>query len=485
LRRFEMLIDGRPAGARDAMPSVDPATEQDFASVPVAGRAEVDRAVRAARRSFPAWAATPFAERAAILNRVAAAILARAGELALLETEDMGKPIHDSLEYDVPDAAAAFSYFAAVAGEIGGENILGTSQFHNYTERAPVGVVASITAWNFPLVNAAWKLAPALAMGNTVVFKPSELTPLTALRLGGILNECGLPPGVANIVTGPGATTGAYLASHPGVDKISFTGSTATGRKLLRASAPKILPCTLELGGKSANIVFPDADLDAAVAGSLFAIFFNAGQVCTAGSRLLLHRDIYRQFSERFLEASAKIKIGPGRDPETRLGPLVSAGQRKRVRSYVRGGSRAGARVVYQAEVPPGPGYFVGPTVFEGVRPDMRIAREEIFGPVLCIFPFGSEDEAVEIANASSYGLAAGLWTRDLARAHRVARRLDAGTVWVNTYNAVTTQMPMPARKHSGIGVELGRQGLEAYTHLKNVVVNLEQDPLDYYGTSR
>lgn len=479
-----MLIDGQWVNSQsgEVIHSIDPATEEPFATFAAGTAKDVDAAVRAARRAFPAWSAMSVQGRGDILQRVAASIRAQALELSELETRDMGKPIHDSTTFDLPDAVGAFEFFATVAGDIRGETIPVGSGIHDFTLRSPAGVIGQITAWNFPLVNAAWKIAPALAMGNTVVFKPSELASLTSLELGRVCEQAGMPAGVLNIITGCGTSAGAALASHPGIDRISFTGSTRTGRAVFQAGASNLVPATLELGGKSPNIVFEDADLEQAVAGALLGIFFNAGQVCTAGSRLLLHRSIYRQFLDRFMERTCRIPIGPGLEPATRLGPLVSKGQRERVQRYIQSGVEEGAHILSTGTVPEGKGFFVPPTVFDEVNPRMRIAREEIFGPVLCVFAFDAEEEAVALANDTEYGLAAGIWTRDLARAHRMAQRLEAGTVWINAYNFVVPQMPAPARKGSGIGVELGRQGLEEYTLLKNIVVNLEREGLDYFA---
>ena len=480
-----MLINGQWVGASSGkeIESVDPASEEAFARFPAAEAEDVDAAVRAARVALPEWSAIPVQQRGDILRKMAEGLRAEAQALAELETHDMGKPIYDATTFDLPDAAAAFEYFATAADGIRGETIPVNAGIHDFTERSPAGVVGQITAWNFPVVNAAWKIAPALAMGNTVVFKPSELASLTSLELGRISEQAGLPRGALNIITGYGACAGSALAGHPGINRISFTGSTRTGRSIAQAGSANLVPVTLELGGKSPNIVFEDADLEQAVLGALLGIFMNAGQVCTAGSRLLLQRSIQGKFLDRFVERTCRIPIGPGIDSSVRLGPLVSKGQQERVQRYIECGVAEGARIRFAGIAPPGKGCFVPPTIFDQVHPRMRIAREEIFGPVLCVFGFDTEEEAIALANDTDYGLAAGIWTRDLARAHRIARLLDAGTVWINTYNFVTPQMPMPTRKASGIGVESGRQGLEEYTLLKNVVVNLERETFDYFGS--
>lgn len=479
-----MLIDGGwvKALSGQEIESVDPASESVFAKFPAADADDVDLAVRAAHTALPSWSSIPIDERGNILRVVAARLRAEAQSLAELETHDMGKPIYDSITFDLPDAASAFEFFSSAACNVCGERIPVCAEVHDFTERSPAGVIGQITAWNFPLVNAAWKIAPALAMGNTVVFKPSEQASLTSLELGRICQEAGIPSGVLNIVTGRGTSAGRALSRHPGINRVSFTGSTQTGCSVAQAASTNLVPATLELGGKSPNIVFDDADLEQAVSGSMGAIFVNAGQVCTAGSRLLLQRSISEDFLHRLVERTSRIRIGHGIDPSVRLGPVVSKHQQGKVRQYIEDGVAEGAHVLFSGTVPSGNGFFVPPTIFDRVHPNMRIAREEIFGPVLCVFIFDDEEEAITLANDTQYGLASGIWTRDLTRAHRVAKQLDAGTVWINTYNFVTAQTPAPARKASGIGVELGKAGLEEYTVLKNIVVNLKRDTFDYFG---
>lgn len=483
MQHYGMLIDGELTNASDGrvIRSINPATADSCASFPAATSADIDRAVSAARNASASWACAEQRERSDLLLKVAAAIRREHEGLARLETLDSGKPIHDTANFDLPDAANVFEFFAHEAAEIRGETIPAGCGMLDYTVRSPVGVVAQIAPWNFPLVNAAWKIAPAVAIGNTIVFKPSELASVTSLRLGELCMEAGCPRGVVNVVSGYGREAGAALASHPGIDKVSFTGSTATGRRVLESAARAIKPATLELGGKSANIVFADADLDQAVDGVLFGIFFNAGQVCTAGSRLLVAEPVKAGFVERLIAAASRIRVGDPLDSATRMGPLISEEQQRRVREYIDGGKAAGSQIVFESAAPEGPGYYVPATIFDHVDPGSPLAREEIFGPVLCVFSFEREEEAVALANDSAYGLAAGIWTRDLSRAHRVAAQLDTGTVWVNTYNFVTPRTPAPARKASGFGVEMGTEGLLEYTKLKNVLIDLEAAPMGYF----
>jgi 5-carboxymethyl-2-hydroxymuconate semialdehyde dehydrogenase len=473
----KMLIDGKwvEAASGKTFETLNPATGEVLARVAEGDAEDVDRAVRAARRAFDSgpWRRMRPAERERLLLRIADLIEAHAEELAELETLDNGKTLADSRSVDVPSAAATFRYYAGWVNKLTGDTNPSDEAFFNFTLREPVGVCGQIIPWNFPLLLAAWKLAPALACGNTCVLKPAEQTPLTALRLGELLEEAGVPAGVVNIVPGFGPTAGRALVRHPMVDKIAFTGSTEVGKEIQRESAATLKRVSLELGGKSPNIVFADADVEAAVEGALLGVFFNQGQVCCAGTRLFVERTMHDEFAERLAKTAAGMKQGSGLDPETRIGPLVSQEQLERVTGYLELGKREGARVLTGGERNTAKGlergYFVKPTVFTGVRNDMRIAREEIFGPVVAVIPFKDEDDAVLQGNDTLYGLAAGVWTRDVGRAHRVARAIRAGTVWVNCYNVFDPASPFGGYKESGYGRELGRYALDLYTQVKSV----------------
>jgi len=458
----------------------NPATGESLAAVAEAGAEDVDRAVAAARRSFDSgvWRDLPPAERARALWKVGDMIEERATEFAQLETLDNGMPINDALLFHAPLAAATFRYYAGWVTKLDGatQQVSLPGKYLSYTLREPVGVVGQIIPWNFPLLMAAWKVAPALACGNSVVLKPSEETPLSALLLAELLQEAEVPDGVVNVVPGRGEIAGARLASHPDVDKIAFTGSTEVGKLIARASADSNLKrVSLELGGKSPNIVFADADLTRAVSGAFFGIFFNQGQVCSAGSRLFVQKKVYDQALDELLKTVKETRIGPGIDPVTQMGPLVSKAQQERVLGYITLGNKEGARMLSGGGRPPGleGGYFVEPTVFADVDGRMTIAREEIFGPVVSAIPFDDEEDLVAKANSTIYGLVAGVWTSDVARAHRVAHALKAGTVYVNCYHIVDPVTPWGGYKQSGWGRELGPYALDLYTELKNVIVDI------------
>ncbi|HZQ78515.1 MAG TPA: aldehyde dehydrogenase family protein [Acidimicrobiia bacterium] len=474
-RRLLVGADWVEAADGATFDSINPARGERLATVSSAGPADVDRAVAAARAAFDGlWRWVTPMERGSCLWRVGELILAHQEELAQLETLDTGKPL-GLARVEVPAAAAMFQYYAGWCTKLEGstrELSIPGLEFHAYSLRQPLGVVGLITPWNFPIVEAAYKIAPAVATGNTVVLKPAEETPLTALRLGELCLEAGLAPGVVNVVSGFGETAGAALAEHRGVDKVSFTGSTETGRLILRAAAGNLKKITLELGGKSANIVFADSDLDAAVAGSAMAAFFNQGEVCTAGSRLFVQEPVFDAVLDGLCAAAKAMRLGDGLDPAVQMGPLISAEHRRRVAGYVEGAADAGATIAAGGATL-GPGWFHEPTVLTGAIPGMPVVDEEVFGPVVTVTPFRSDEEVLAAANATPYGLAAGLWTRDLSRAHWVARRLEAGIVWINTWQMSDPTVSVGGVKQSGWGYDLGPRALDGFLHDKAVVALL------------
>ncbi len=484
----EMLIGGRFVRAESGATRelFDPASGESVGVVPEAAREDVQRAILAAREAFDRgpWRKTSALERGKLLLKIGDLVRADAKAFAELEVRNMGKPLAEA-EYDAADAANCFEFYGGLATKIHGETMSVPANSLSFVLREPVGVCGQIIPWNYPLLMAAWKIAPALAAGCTVVLKPSELTPLTALRLARLIHAAGVPAGVVNVVTGPGAGAGEELAANPLVDKIAFTGGTVTGRAIATAAPGNLKKISLELGGKNPNIVFADADFEAAVDGALFAAFANQGEVCSAGSRLLVERKIHKKLVAAMLAKIPRVKLGHGLTPGVKMGPLVSAAHRAKVEGYIQVGVQEGATLACGGGRPKGAafaqGHFVEPTIFDDVTPDMRIAREEIFGPVLSVIPFDTEDEAVRLANDTVYGLAAAVWTSNITKGLRVIRELRAGITWINTYHPTYNEMPWGGYKQSGSGRELGLYGIQAYLETKQVNVNLDETPLGWY----
>ena len=473
----KLLINGKwvPAKSGRTFESINPANEEVLALIAEGDKADVDEAVKAARKAFEEskWSSISPHQRSRYLYKIADLIEENADQLAELESLDNGKPLAIAKVADIPGAARTFRYYAGWPTKIYGETNPSDPSMFNYTLREPVGVCGQIIPWNFPLSMASWKVAPALACGNTIVLKPAEQTPLTAIRLGELIQQAGVPDGVVNIVTGFGPGAGSSIAEHPDVDKVAFTGSTEVGKLILQASAGNLKRVSLELGGKSPNIIFRDSDLDAAVQSATRGVFFNSGQVCTAGTRIFIEQPVYDEFVERLIENSKTMTVGDPLDEKTRLGPVVSKEQFDRVRSYLEIGKGEGAKVATGGEAVAGAGYFVRPTIFAGVHNQMRIAREEIFGPVGAAIAFKDESDAVFQGNDTSYGLAAAVWTRDVSRALKVARALKAGTVWINTYGGSDPISPFGGYKQSGFGRELGIHSLDLYTQIKSVYLKI------------
>lgn len=476
----KLFINGewRDATGGRTFDTVNPATGEVLTQVAEASTADVNAAVAAARSAFDpngAWRKMSASDRGKVLWRIADLLEQNIEEISELETLDNGKPIFESRYVDLPMVIDVFRYYAGWATKIHGETVNTFDNAFTYTIREPVGVIGAIVAWNFPLLLASWKLGPALACGNTAVLKPAEQTPLTALRFAEITKQAGLPDGVLNVVTG-GPEVGAALAKHPDVNKLAFTGSTIVGKEIMRTAADTLKRVTLELGGKSPNIVFADSDMDGAVKGAINGIFYGKGEVCCAGSRLFVESRVRDEFMEKLVQRTKKLQPGDPLDPKTRLGAIVSEQQMKTVLGYIDAGKKEGAELVTGGErvkVGSGNGYFIAPTIFGGVKNDMKIAQEEIFGPVLATLTFDDVDEVAAAANQNTYGLAAAVWTNDIKKAHQLSRKLNAGTVWINTYGLMNAALPFGGYKQSGFGRELGMQAIEHYTELKTIWMSM------------
>ena len=475
----KLLIDGQWVDGSKKFETINPATEEVLTEITEASAVDVDHAVEAARRAFEdrngPWRKLSASERGRLIWNLAHLVEKNIDELSELETLDNGKPIFESRYVDMPMVIDVLRYYAGLATKIHGETVNTFETAFTYTLREPVGVVGMIVPRNFPLLLASWKLGPALACGNTLVLKPAEQTPLTTLKLGELVIEAGFPAGVINILTG-GPETGKAIVAHPWIDKIAFTGSTAVGKEIMRGAADTLKRVTLELGGKSPNIVFSDADIDGAVKGAINGIFYGKGEVCNAGSRLFLESKLKDEFTEKLAARASKMRPADPLDPKTRLGAIVSQEQMKTVLGFIEAGKSEGAKLVSggnRTSVNGGKGFFIEPTIFGDVKNDMKIAREEIFGPVLSVLTFDDVDEVIERANSNPYGLAAAVWTRDVKKAHMVSRRLKAGTVWINTYGLMDAALPFGGYKSSGFGRELGAHAIEHYTELKTVWLNM------------
>jgi betaine-aldehyde dehydrogenase len=485
VKKYKNYINGKwlESSTGETFPVYDPSTEEVIAQVSAASAADVDSAVKAARAAFDSgpWAQTTAQDRGRILYKFAEKVRQNSAHLAEIESRNSGKPIVEA-EYDIADAATCFEYYAGMATKVLGHVNPVPANALSFTMREPVGVAGQIVPWNYPLVMASWKLAPALAAGCCCVLKPAEQTPLTAMEVAGWFEELGVPPGVVNVVNGAGETAGAALVAHAGVDKIAFTGSAAVGKLIVKSAADTLKRVTLELGGKSPNIFFADADWEASVDGALFGVFINQGEVCSAGSRILVEKKIYSKFVEAMTEKAKRIKLGPPLDRGTKMGPLVSKEQYDRVSSYLELGKKE-AKVAIGGGRPKefSKGYYVEPTIFYDVDNQARISREEIFGPVASVIPFEGEPDAIRIANDTPYGLAAAVWTRDIYKAFRVVKSLRAGIIWVNHMQPTYVEAPWGGYKQSGFGRELGPWGIEEYLETKQVFVNLDEAPIAWY----
>ncbi|MFI5058350.1 MAG: aldehyde dehydrogenase family protein [Candidatus Acidiferrales bacterium] len=485
VRTYQNYVNGQwvPSASGKTFPVYDPSTEEIIAQVAASESADVERAVKAARAAFDSgpWAKTTAQDRGRILFKLAEKVRQNTAMLAELECRNTGKPIVEA-EYDIADVATCFEYYGGLANKVMGNVMPVPANAISFTMREPMGVAGQIIPWNYPLMMAAWKLGPAIAAGCTCILKPAEQTPLTALEFANWFEEVGLPPGVVNIINGFGETCGAALVAHPEVDKIAFTGSAAVGKIIVKSAADTLKRVTLELGGKSPNVFFADADWEAAVDGALFGVFINQGEVCSAGSRILVEKKIYSKFVEAITERAKRIKLGPPLERETKMGPLVSKEQYDRVNSYLDLGKKE-AKIAIGGGRPKqfGKGFYVEPTIFYDVDNSARIAREEIFGPVASVIPFDDEGGAIRIANDTPYGLAAAVWTRDIFKAFRVVKSLRAGVVWVNHMQPTYVEAPWGGYKQSGFGRELGPWGLDEYLETKQVYVNLDETPIGWY----
>ncbi|MGB6712535.1 MAG: aldehyde dehydrogenase family protein [Candidatus Cybelea sp.] len=483
-----MFVDGEWRLAEDGATRelFNPSNGEKIATIAEAGAADAQAAIVAARKAFDKgpWSSLSAAERAALLFKVADAIDAHRDEFMRIDTLNNGKPLRET-EYDAIDAANCFRYYAGLATKPHGQTFDVPAPSQTFTVREPIGVCGQIVPWNYPLLMATWKLAPALAAGNVCVLKPAELTPLSTIRLAQLFEELEFPRGVLNIVTGPGATAGHAIAASTLVDKVAFTGGTKTGRSIMQAATSNLKKISLELGGKSPNVIFADADFDTAIDYALFGIFANAGQVCSAGSRLVIQRSLHDRFLERLVERAQKIRVGDGFDPQTEMGPIISPVHRERVEAYIAAGVEEGAKLLCGGERLGGElagGNFIAPTIFAKTTPAMRIVAEEIFGPVLVVQTFDDEAEAIATANDTIYGLAGAVFTQDIAKAHRVIRKLRAGITWINTYHPTYNEAPWGGYKQSGIGRELGTYGYDAYTEVKQINVNLDVEPSGWFS---